>query len=185
MHLTSTHCLPADAEALGELVSQALRPECGIVGGLALDAAGQIWHAGLILDRGEGMLLPFAGHPAKEQHRIARLRLPREVAAVAPYCMAVRTELLGALAAGGPDGVTAAALVWQQTLLADGKPSLWTPFARFLVTGEPLSALFGAGMGAEEQARWLGQATDPFYHPSLSRQTLYEVRIPTLAELAF
>jgi len=177
-------CLPADADAIEELASQARRPDVGLVGGLALDGANRIWHAGLILDQKEGVLLPYAVHSAMENGSFAGLRLPREMAAVAPYCLAMRSELLAMLPDDGPEGVTASALLLQQKLWASSRPTLWTPYARFLISGESLSALFGSGLGAEEQRRWLGRLEDPVYHPGLSRQTLCEASPSPPVELA-
>lgn len=132
---------------------------------------------GLILDREKGVLLPYWGTPRHADGSVCRLRLPHEVGAVAPYCLAARrTTLLESLEAATEEtSALGAMLAAQAHLRAVGLGILWTPHAVLRVTGDPLPVIFGEGLPEGDRQRLGSALDDPIYHPALSRTLLYEV----------
>jgi hypothetical protein len=75
-----------------ELAAQALRPEIGLVTGIALDRKGRILHAGLSrTDQGE-LRHPFAGLAFRDRDLPRQVSVVRSIDAAAPYFFAVRRE---------------------------------------------------------------------------------------------
>ena len=169
---------------LGEMVSQAIRPEVGAVGAKLLFGDGTLQHAGVVVG-----LAGRAGHllrrrPADTPGHLGQLRVAHEVSAVTAACLAVSREKYEAV-----DGFDAESFPvdfndvdFCLRLGARGYKTIWTSAAE-LYHFESVSR--GPSVGAkrerfEQEAarfteRWLDVIRhDPFYHPALSLTTFGE-----------
>ncbi|WP_319496826.1 glycosyltransferase family 2 protein [uncultured Cohaesibacter sp.] len=86
---------------LRELVSYAIQPQIGCVGGRLLYKNRSVQHAGVILGVGGIANHAFHGYPARHTGYNARLQLPHYVSAVTGACLAI--EKAKFLALGGMD----------------------------------------------------------------------------------
>ncbi|MCY1022009.1 glycosyltransferase family 2 protein [Pyxidicoccus sp. MSG2] len=161
--------LPAEPEWLQELVSQALRPELGAVGGLLLGPDGTVDAAGLMLGGAAGIAPALSGIPDPSLTALGGSRWPHNRSAVSATCLMVRRELfdrLGGFDESLSDGAAAVDLCLR--LVSEGFRILVTPHARLVRL-----SLGSAGRSAPEavfelQER-IGQAlggVDPYTHPS-------------------
>jgi hypothetical protein len=115
-----------------ELSAQALRDECGIVGGTVAGADGKIVTAGLVCLSDGTVLNPFQGMDLRDPGYMGQAKVVRQVSAVAPHVFAVRTERLHD--AGGLAGLTedSLGLVCESLIKsahAAGLKVLHTPYA--------------------------------------------------------
>ena len=171
-----------DTEVVGgdwlrELVSQALRPEIGVVGAKLLYPTGQIQHAGIVMESGKPHH-QFRLCDASELGPNGELALTRSVSAVTAACMAIRKSLFDDL--GGLDenlGVAFGDVDLCLRATARGFRVICTPFAE-------LYHLESASRGYEDtpdkqsrqarelrtlRDRWGPQLmTDPFANPNLA-----------------
>jgi GT2 family glycosyltransferase len=164
------------ASALEELVSQALRPEVGVVGGQIVSPRNGVRHGGYLLDLGPRPRILSAHatlHP-DEPGYFGRNGLVQNVAAVSSGALAVRREVFEAL--GGfdverfPDrlfDIDFCLRVWQSGLRV-----VWTPWGRVrdAADGDPHPHRGGPVPGDVErlQHRWSARwSRDPFWHPCL------------------
>jgi hypothetical protein len=77
-----------------ELVSQALRDECGVVGGTIVDGRGSVVTAGLVCLEDGTYVNPFEGLPLSEPGYMGQARVVRAVASIGPQVFAFRTSRL-------------------------------------------------------------------------------------------
>ncbi|MDQ6677256.1 MAG: glycosyltransferase [Acidobacteriota bacterium] len=94
---------------LEELASQADRPDCGMVGGIAVGPENRMIAAAFEILRepnGERMLNPAAGQPLAETGYMGLFKVVRQVASVSPLFFAARAAVLKGL--GGVAAITAA-----------------------------------------------------------------------------
>ncbi len=117
---------------LQELVTQALRDDCGIVGGMVVGADGRIVSAGLVALSDGTLLNPFEGLPSQEPGYMGQAKVVRAVAAIESQVYAFRTSRLAE--------VSGLALVTEDTLAelsaalgrsahTAGLKVLYTPYA--------------------------------------------------------
>ena len=196
---------PRDSEWLAELVSQAMRPGVGAVGGRVLYPDGTVQHAGYVLGlRGELGLAgsAYRGLPGHEGGYVGRAQLRQDMSAVGIGCFAIRRSLFERL--GGFDAerfpVALGALDLCMRLRELGERIIWTPFAtgamqQFVnATAERDAAHPGLTPSlrelAEFRSRWGNEiARDPSYNPNLSLATTdchlaFPPRLASLNELA-
>lgn len=162
----------ASADAHFELVSQALRPAVGVVGGKICDRRGRIVDAGLALDGDELVVSPFRN--MEDDGAQGDLRMAREVIAVSIACMAFRPEVFEALRGFAED-------LWYSELVAAdfclrarsrGWSVLWTPYASFTQ-----SALDRRTFEERWGKRLAGPgAGDPFRNPNADSVTVPSAR---------
>jgi O-antigen biosynthesis protein len=165
---------------LRELVSQALRPDVGIVGAKLLYANEQIQHAGVVLGP-EG----HAAHLCRLASRndpgyFGQLALPRTLSAVTGACIAIRRAVFFEL--GGFDEIHLQVAFSDIDLclrLGDyGYRIVWTPFAElFHLESASRGSDFGNPAKQERADRewrhlretWgsLLETADPFHNPNL------------------
>ena len=92
---------PIHSGWLTELVTQALRPEIGLVGAMLYYPNGTIQHAGVILGLNGIADRPYIGYPRGFRGVDGRLGVVHSVTAMITACAAVRREVY--LRAGGMD----------------------------------------------------------------------------------
>lgn len=158
---------------LRELVSHALRPAIGAVGGKLLYADGRIEQAGLILGLG-GQLAGRSQHGAARGAGgyLGRAQLLQQCTAMSAACLALRAEVFAA--AGGFDAANLpqdyGAVDLCLRLRELGLGILYTPYAELRYRHRrPPPAEPSAAAAAYLRRRW-GAAlrADPFYSPNLS-----------------
>jgi len=181
---------------LGELVSQALRPEVGAVGAKLLFANDRIQHAGVLLGLGGDGI---AGHAFKGKHRnevgaLARTRLVQEYNAVTGACLAVRRDKY--LSVGGLDEDNLAVAYndvdFCLRLRERGLVNVWTPYAQLYhfqsYSRGPDSSEENVARYSREahymRERWGGRlARDEYYSPNYSRGLYtFELAWPPFAD---
>jgi len=168
---------------LDEMVSQALRPEVGIVGAKLLFPDGRIQHAGVILGLCGPAEHPFIGQPAEYRGYFGRAMLTQNLSAVTGACLLISKALYQAV--GGLDehdfrvsynDVDLCLKVREQ-----GKKIVFTPWAILLHEGSasqrggvenkpnPEKEKRFAGEKMAFYRKWLPQlAFDPAYNRHLS-----------------
>jgi hypothetical protein len=82
---------------LQDLVSQAARPDCGVVTGLSVDLAGQFIHTGFIREDEDRCSDPFAGTSSRVKGLGRHVRVTRSVSAISDDFFAVRREYVEAV----------------------------------------------------------------------------------------
>lgn len=182
----SLAALPTDLDTLVELAARALQGDAGLIGARVSDAENRVRHAGLIVDENEGALLPYVGMPDSEHGSFGRLQLAQDIAAVAPWCLAVSRDAAPAVTGRNEESALATVIAAAAELRRAGRASVWTPYATYRLAAEADdAAIYGAGLkeGEREALAAAGALTDPYYHPALSRQTLYAVS-PEFPDLA-
>lgn len=91
-------------EFFEELTSQALRPDCGLVTGISVDA-GRVVHSGVVRGPGGSLMDPFAGLKFPHDGYMGQLSVVREVETISDEFFAVRREHVAAI--GGLGTVSA------------------------------------------------------------------------------
>ena len=171
---------------LGEMISQAARPEVGAVGAGLLYADGRVQHGGVILGvggiAGEGAVAGhlYAGARSISKSYFNHLRLARNVSAVTAACMAMRKNVF--LEAGGFDETNLAVAFNDVDLClkvgALGYQLIWTPRATLyhLESASRGSDLDPEVIGrfrneiAYMRSRWGAVLdSDPFYGPNFDK----------------
>jgi GT2 family glycosyltransferase len=167
-----------DTGWLGELATQAMRPDVGAVGAMLLYPDRRVQHAGVVLgiNGGSGHAFRFASEDADGEGY--RLRVVHEVSAVTGACLAVRAAVFDEVDGFSEDlPVTLNDIDFCLKVRARGYRNLFTPHARLIhrestsrgldVTPERLRRL--SAETATFRRRWGEQAlVDPFYSPHLS-----------------
>jgi O-antigen biosynthesis protein len=117
---------------LEELAAQAMRADCGIVGGTMLDAHGAVLTAGLVcLDDGT-FVNPFAGMSLHDPGYMGQAQVVRRVATIAPHIFAFRTARLqdaNGLTLLGEDSLTRLCETLVSSAHAQDLKVLHTPYA--------------------------------------------------------
>lgn len=183
---------PLNDDWLEEMVSQALRPEVGIVGALLYYPNRTIQHAGVILGLGGIAGHVGVGAPEASPGYFGRHLLVQNVTAVTGACLLIRRQLF--LAVGGLDEELPVAFNDIDLCLkvrGQGYRITWTPYAR-LIHHE--SATRGHEDTPEKQRRfereclrmrrrWGDQLDrDPCYSPNLSLSAAYTLAYPPRVE---
>jgi GT2 family glycosyltransferase/tetratricopeptide (TPR) repeat protein len=162
---------------LGELVSQSLRPEVGIVGAKLLYPNWTVQHAGVVLGPAGQARHMWRHAPADDRGYLNQLISTRRVTAMTGACLALRREIYDAVGGCNED----LAITWNDVDLclrvrAQGLRAIWTPYARLLHLEQ---ATRGSDDVPERQARynkerdlmrarWNGLIdSDPFLNPAL------------------
>ena len=163
-----------DPAWLSELVSQAIRPEIGAVGGLLLYPDGRIQHGGVFfVGYGGGAVHLFLGMDPNEDIYLDLHRVQREVSAVTGACLMVRRSVFDE--AGGFDERLAIAgndVDLCLRLMTRGLRNIWTPYCR-LVHHESASRR-DASIVSDETTMWqiwgdFLRAGDPFHSPHFAK----------------
>lgn len=157
---------------LRELVSQALRPEIGAVGGRLLCADGRVEQAGMILGLG-GELAGRSQHGGgrDEGGYLGQAQLLRQCSAVSGACLALRAEVFAAVggfdAAHLPTDYSDTDLCLR--LRERGLAVLYTPYAELMYDRRGSGAAPPpASPAADYMRRRWGESLlrDPFYSPN-------------------
>jgi GT2 family glycosyltransferase len=165
---------------LRELVSQALRPDVGIVGAKLLFPNDQVQHAGLVLGP-EGHVVHLHRFAAKnDPGYCGQLALPRTLLAVTGACVAIRRAVF--FEVGGLDEINLPVVFNDVDLclrLGDhGYRVVWTPFAELFHLECASRGLDSDDPAKQERAdrEWrhmcktwgsLLETGDPFHNPNL------------------
>jgi GT2 family glycosyltransferase len=166
-----------DPDWLGEMVSNAVRPDVGIVGAKLLHGDGTVQHAGVTLGIGLASHI-YKSSPGSAEGRQKRLTLPQDVSAVTAACLLMRREVWDEV--GGLDEEFPVAYNDVDLCLkvkAAGYRIVWTPDA---VVYHLESQSRGKDVSPEKRER-LNQdksrlidrwgkllETDPFHNPNFS-----------------
>lgn len=168
---------------MGEMASQALRPEIGAVGAMLLYPNDTIQHAGVILGIGGIAGHAYIGLPAQTQGTCGRARLAQEMSAVTAACLFARKAVFEQV--GGLDERLSIAfndIDFCLRVRTRGYRNLWTPYARLY---HHESATRGYEDTPEKLARFQGEMDfmrsrwgeslllDPAYNPNLSLDSCY------------
>jgi O-antigen biosynthesis protein len=163
---------------LGEMVSQAIRPEIGAVGACLRYPDGSIRHGGVILGLGGVSGLAHHGLPSGHYGYGGRAFLTQNYSAVTTACMVVRKEVfieVGGLDASHFSGCLAG-IDFCLKVRKSGYRNVWTPFAELGYRDSPHSNSVNAidlpAQGSEEIAYMrdtYGEALcrDPAYNVNL------------------
>ncbi|MBI5381816.1 MAG: glycosyltransferase [Opitutae bacterium] len=168
-----------DPHWLGELVSQAVRPEIGAVGAMLYYPNNTVQHAGVILGLGGVANHAFLNHPFGTEGYMNRARLAQNYSAVTAACLAIRRSVFEQV---GGFNETDLAIAFNDIdfclrVRAAGYRNLWTPFAELY---HHESASRGKEDTPEKQARFARETEymrrtwgplldrDPAYNPNLS-----------------
>lgn len=178
--LMNNDVVPTGAGWLEELAGHALRDGVGAVGALLTYADGAVQHAGVIVGFNGIAEHAFREWAAASDGYLGLLSSTRRVSAVTAACMAFRRDVHSAL-----DGLDEEDLPVELNDIdfclrarRDGLGIVWTPHARLVhlegaSRGDDVSA--DRLRSVERQraafvARWGTElASDPYYHPGLSR----------------
>lgn len=147
------------------LLSQAQRPEVGIVGAKLLDQAGSVAQAGLVLGGESGVMPAFAGEEKGAAGYMQRLLVEHNVSAVSG-CLMIRKELFEGL-----EGLDEQVLAGHY---AEVDLCLKAAQSGFLTVCTPQTQIvYHGALGADEQAvaalreKWPGpMSRDPLYNPN-------------------
>lgn len=97
--LLNPYAMITHGDWLGELVSQAQRPEVGVVGAKLFGPEGQVLHAGLILGLHGPAGVPFHGEGLNASGYLQRLQVVSDLSAVGGDCLMIRKRLFDELGA--------------------------------------------------------------------------------------
>ncbi|WNG60914.1 glycosyltransferase [Archangium gephyra] len=159
---------PAGPGWLGELASQALRPDVGVVGGTVLSNDAHLECAGLFLDPSGHVTPAFGGLPDPSLTAFGGTHWPRNLLAVSGACLMVRRELFverGGFDEGFLEG--GADVDFCLRVYRAGRHVLGTPHARLV---RHVGSGF-APLPEQDRARLRARsaevlvAGDPFFHP--------------------
>jgi O-antigen biosynthesis protein len=165
--------VPVERNWLREMVSQALRPEIGVVGAKLLDPNGLIVHAGIALGGANGFHMPYAGCRDIDVGYFGHLQLVRTVSAASIACMMVRRRTLQNIGGlntalvGLPLGIDLCLRLGR-----NGLRTLWTPYAalrRVSEGGNDLKRGPEAKRTIRLPAEWRAHLkVDPYWNPNLA-----------------
>ena len=174
---------------LNELVSQALRPEVGVVGAKLVYPDGRIQHAGMTVSPEGGAYHVMRHAGSDDSGYLNQLHLVREVSAVTGACIAVRAEIFRLV--GGIEEamlrLTYSDVDFCLRVSERGYRVIWTPYAS--LTHQELSTRGGNDTpekirhATEERLyfrrRWSERiASDPFWSPNLAFSEVPELALP-------
>lgn len=164
-----------DESWMEELISQAQRPEVGMVGPLLLFPNGLVQHAGVVLGPGGFAAHPFWRYrPDEEWTPFGRIDHVRDYLAVTSACVMVRREVFDAV--GGYDErfiVSGSDVELALRIVKRGLRCVYTPHAR-LVHHESATRRLepipdrDAWLSYAAFHPWLRAGGDPFYNPQLT-----------------
>jgi GT2 family glycosyltransferase len=167
------------ADWLGEMVSQAIRPEIGAVGALLYYPDDTIQHAGVIVGLSGCADHLYAGAPRGTKGMMGRACVVQNLSAVTAACLVIRKDIYTAV--GGFDEsnlpVSFNDVDFCLRVLERGYRNLWTPFAELYhhesATRGREHALGKLDDAANEEAylreRWPRfMERDPAYNPNLT-----------------
>lgn len=164
---------PTDPAWLDELVSQALRPEVGVVGARVAGSDGCVRHAGLGWDAAGRPVSLFAGLPDPALGPFGASHWPRNLLAVSGECMMVRRDTFERL--GGFDETFSGAgaeVDFCFRAVGSGLRVLYTPHIRLMRSSdrerEPLFAPDLERLRARCDPL-MRAGRDPFFHPNLGQ----------------
>lgn len=173
--LLDAGCALFDDHWLQELMSQAQRPEVGIVGPCLVGGDGSVVSGAQVLGLRGPAGNPFLHCAADSNSYMNRLRLVQNWSALSLDCLLIRRALFQTLR--GLD-VHAIPQAWCDADLClrardQGYLVVWTPYSRVAKLSQALQADVAGVQSADEQEafydRWLGRvANDPAYNPNLS-----------------
>ncbi|MGH8380255.1 glycosyltransferase [Pseudomonas sp.] len=171
--LLDVSCMIFDGQWLSELMSQAQRPEVGVVGPKLCNSDGAVVGAGLVLGLHGPAGSPFIGQKVGVGGYMNRLSVVQNWSAVSLDCLLVRRSVYDDLA-GMDEQAYQHALFDADFCLKvrdHGYLVVWTPFA--LVARLPAQDLPGLAQPQRDQDafydRWLPRvANDPAYNRNLS-----------------
>ena len=116
-----------------ELVSQALREDCGLVGGTIVGSDGNVVTAGLVCRNDGTYLNPFEGLPLSDPGYMGQARVVRAVASLGPQLFAFRTSRLSTdlngLACLSEDTLSEVCETLVRATHLTGRKVLHTPYA--------------------------------------------------------
>jgi glycosyltransferase involved in cell wall biosynthesis len=179
--LLNPYAMITHGDWLDELVSQAQRPEVGVVGAKLFGPQGQVLHAGLILGLHGPAGVPFHGESLNASGYLQRLQVVSDLSAVGGDCLMIRKGLFDEL--GGLDegqygkGLSPVDLCLR--VRESGHLVVWTPHALLALGAQPPVTATPElrELQALEQERfylrWLPViARDPAYNPNLALNSL-------------
>ncbi|MEQ7919554.1 glycosyltransferase [Xanthomonas sp. WHRI 1810A] len=166
---------------LDELLSQAQRPEVGIVGPKMFSPDGQVVSGGLILGLHGPAGVPFRGESLNASGYMQRLQVVHDLSAVSGNCLMVRKALFVDL--GGLDvtryGQSLSTVDLCLRVRQSGHLVVWTPHALLALGSQPPLVQSGESrrQHAQEEEqfylRWLPSvARDPAYNPNMALNSL-------------
>jgi len=115
-----------------ELAAQALRDDCGIVGGTVVGADGKIVTAGLVCLSDGTLLNPFQGMALTDHGYMGQAKVVRRVSSLAPHFFAIRTKRLhdaGGLAGLSEDAMSPVCDSLIRSAHSENLKVLHTPYA--------------------------------------------------------
>lgn len=170
---------PLDAFWLEELVSQALQPKVGVVGGMIYASRTTIRSAGIVLGLGPSRIAgnSYAGSWRGTLGYCGRAALAQCVSALSRACFAIRKSIFNAL--GGFDTVVFPNALADVDLClrisGTGLRNIWTPYTKVIVPGasvdiDTVSAAFDGTTAASRLRKRWGRLldNDPYFNPNLS-----------------
>ena len=160
---------------LGELVSHAVRPEVGVVGGKVVSRLGHVLHAGylLALDRRPPVLDAHRGIPETARGHFGRANLTQNFLAVGSDGLAFRREIFDALggfdAPAFPEGLFEVDFCLRAR--EKGLRVVFTPFAQVVQGWSTRPRREGTPEERQRLTeRWIARVPrDPYWHPQLDR----------------
>jgi hypothetical protein len=121
---------PSSAAWLGEMASQCLRPEIGVVGARLADRRGRILSGGVV--RLDGRLVDVhAGYPSESHGYGGRCQLVQLTSFARAACVAMRLEVYDDVVPPGELAHADAGMALCARAAARGLEVLWTPHAEF------------------------------------------------------
>lgn len=159
----------ASEKWLEELVSRAVQPGIGAVGGCVVDSKGKVLNGGYVLGIKEGLGRAHFGYDADDPGEFVRLAADNNVSAVGIEFMAISRMSFDKAGGFDPDNTTngLADVEVCLRLRKAGLRIVWTPWARMFTRSKPIIHEF-------ENVRNLASkypelfAKDPYYNPNLT-----------------
>lgn len=181
LYFLHDHLEEMDEEALPEIISHAVRPDIGAVGGMILYPDGRVRQAGRLLDPYRISCPSFHHWPGKSWGYSGRLTLIQNYSAVSMDCMVIEKRKF--LEVGGFDKVHLKSNHLDVDLclrLKDaGYRTLWTPYAKFtdsISRFAPSKILGRFSSDYRKDCEWMQNRwgsllkNDPAYNPNLNQK---------------